>query len=119
MEMITTDNVTINVSLPEPLDGNPEGYIEVHGKPLSKTTISCDTYIHFPPSMSQDYGKILYLFICSDYCSKSIFKGFKVLSLIFNEIFFFSEASKYNELLTVLNVLGDKKWKMGVSDELY
>ncbi|KAJ8676073.1 hypothetical protein QAD02_011859 [Eretmocerus hayati] len=55
VELLTTDNVPVNVSLPEPIDGNCEGFLEVYGTALSKSTVSCNSYVHFPPELSQDF----------------------------------------------------------------
>ncbi|XP_076756756.1 replication protein A 14 kDa subunit [Xylocopa sonorina] len=55
LELMTTDGVQINVSLPEPIDGNAGGYIEVSGTLQSKCTMKCTNYILFPPSMTEDF----------------------------------------------------------------
>lgn len=47
IELVTTDDVKVNVSLPEPFDGNHEGYLEVYGAVQSKTTVLCDSYAVF------------------------------------------------------------------------
>lgn len=52
----------MNVSLPEPIDGNHEGYIEVHGTALSKTTVSCKSFVPFPPEMCSNFGKHFILY---------------------------------------------------------
>lgn len=52
------DNVPVNVNLPEPIDGNCEGYVEVYGTALSKSTVSCKRYVHFPPELSDNFGEI-------------------------------------------------------------
>ncbi|XP_076243777.1 replication protein A 14 kDa subunit [Calliopsis andreniformis] len=55
IELRTTDGVVVNVTLPEPIDGNAEGYIEVHGTVHSKSTMACSSYILFPPSMTEKF----------------------------------------------------------------
>ncbi|OXU30781.1 hypothetical protein TSAR_008775 [Trichomalopsis sarcophagae] len=55
VELATVDNVPVNVNLPEPIDGNCEGYIEVYGTALSKSTVSCKRYVHFPPELSNNF----------------------------------------------------------------
>ncbi|XP_023246087.1 uncharacterized protein LOC106638725 [Copidosoma floridanum] len=57
VELLTTDNVSVNVNLPEPIDGNCEGIIEVHGTAVSKSTVSGKSYVHFPPELSDNFGK--------------------------------------------------------------
>lgn len=52
IELTTTDGVLVNVTLPEPIDGNPEGYIEIQGTAQSKSTVACSSYILFPASMT-------------------------------------------------------------------
>lgn len=56
-EVTTTDDVRINVTLPEPLDHNASGYIEVRGTIKSKSTMSCKNFVHFPSNMTKDFGK--------------------------------------------------------------
>ncbi|CAL7941082.1 unnamed protein product [Xylocopa violacea] len=55
LELVTTDGVQINVTLPKPIDGNAEGYIEVTGTLQSKCTMKCSNYIVFPPSITEDF----------------------------------------------------------------
>ena len=55
IELRTTDGVQVNVTLPNPIDGNAEGYIEVHGKLHSKSTMACDNFILFPASMTEKF----------------------------------------------------------------
>lgn len=55
VELLTTDNITVNVNLPEPIDGNCEGLVEIHGTALSKSTVACKTYIHFPPEKADNF----------------------------------------------------------------
>lgn len=81
IEVTTTDNTPVNVTLPEPLDGNAEGYIEVHGTLQSKSTMSCNFYITFPTSMTEKF-----------------------------------DANQYNEMLSVLNVIGPKRWRISEQD---
>jgi replication factor A3 len=54
--LLTTDNVSVNVSLPEPIDGIAEGFVEVYGTALSKSTVSCKKYIIFPPELTENFG---------------------------------------------------------------
>ncbi|XP_029046593.1 replication protein A 14 kDa subunit-like [Osmia bicornis bicornis] len=83
IELKTTDGVQVNVTLPEPLDFNAEGYIEVHGTLNSKSTMSCSSYVLFPPSMTEDF-----------------------------------DSDQYNEMLTLLNILGPKKWMISDDDNV-
>lgn len=46
----------MNVTLPEPIDGSCEGYMEVHGTAMSKSTVQSNLFVHFPPEMSNDFG---------------------------------------------------------------
>ncbi|XP_076647689.1 replication protein A 14 kDa subunit [Halictus rubicundus] len=55
IEIRTTDGVQVNVTLPEPIDGNAEGYIELHGTLHSKSTMACSNYILFPPSLTEKF----------------------------------------------------------------
>ncbi|XP_043264590.1 replication protein A 14 kDa subunit-like [Colletes gigas] len=55
IELKTTDGVQVNVTLPEPIDGNADGYIEVHGTVHSKSTMACSNYILFPASMTENF----------------------------------------------------------------
>ncbi|XP_076291778.1 replication protein A 14 kDa subunit [Lasioglossum baleicum] len=55
IEIRTTDGVQVNVTLPEPIDGNAEGYVELHGTLHSKSTMACSNYILFPPSMTEKF----------------------------------------------------------------
>ncbi|KAK1124972.1 hypothetical protein K0M31_006310 [Melipona bicolor] len=77
LELRTTDGVQVNITLPEPIDSEAEGYIEVHGTLQSSTTMYCSNYVVFPLSMTEDF-----------------------------------DTDQYNQLLTILNVLGLGKWKM-------
>ncbi|KAF7417818.1 hypothetical protein HZH68_000471 [Vespula germanica] len=81
IELLTTDGVQVNVTLNEALDINAEGYIEIHGTVQSKGTMSCNSFILFPTSMTAKF-----------------------------------QTNQYNDLLTVLNVLGTKKWMVSESD---
>nr|XP_003707748.2 PREDICTED: replication protein A 14 kDa subunit-like [Megachile rotundata]XP_012151276.1 PREDICTED: replication protein A 14 kDa subunit-like [Megachile rotundata] len=81
IELKTTDGVAVNVTLPEPIDSNVEGYIEVHGTLNSKSTMACSSYILFPSSMTEDF-----------------------------------DSDHYNEALSLLNVLGPRKWKISEDD---
>ncbi|KZC14806.1 PREDICTED: uncharacterized protein LOC107192914 [Dufourea novaeangliae] len=55
IELRTTDGVHVNVTLPECIDENTEGYIEVHGTLQSKSTMACHSYILFPLSMTEKF----------------------------------------------------------------
>ncbi|XP_043798351.1 replication protein A 14 kDa subunit-like [Apis laboriosa] len=55
LELRTTDGVQVNITLPEPIDGNAEGYIEVHGTLQSKSTMNCSNYIVFPLSLTEEF----------------------------------------------------------------
>ncbi|XP_043522223.1 replication protein A 14 kDa subunit-like [Frieseomelitta varia] len=55
LELRTTDGVQVNVTLPEPIDSEAEGYIEVHGTLQSSTTMNCSNYVVFPLSMTEDF----------------------------------------------------------------
>lgn len=57
IEIATTDNALINVTLPEPLDNDVSGYIEIHGTVKSKSTLSCTNYVCFPSHMTNDFGE--------------------------------------------------------------
>ncbi|OAD62561.1 Replication protein A 14 kDa subunit [Eufriesea mexicana] len=56
LELRTTDGIQVNVTLPDPIDSNAEGYIEVHGTLHSKSTMNCSNYIVFPPNMTENFG---------------------------------------------------------------
>lgn len=56
IELETTDKVLVNVNLPEPITEIAEGYIEVYGTAMSRSTISCKSYIIFPPELSDNFG---------------------------------------------------------------
>ncbi|XP_015172045.1 PREDICTED: uncharacterized protein LOC107064166 isoform X2 [Polistes dominula] len=58
IELLTTDSMKVNVTFDQPLSGNDEGYIEVHGVAQSK------------------------------------------------------EANQYNDLCSVLHLVGSKKWSL-------
>ncbi|XP_031849307.1 replication protein A 14 kDa subunit [Nomia melanderi] len=60
MELRTTDGVSVNVTLPEPIDGNAEGYVELHGTLNSKSTMACSNYILLPPSMTEKFDTTQY-----------------------------------------------------------
>ncbi|XP_043460758.1 uncharacterized protein LOC122497597 [Leptopilina heterotoma] len=47
-ELVTLDDVKVNVSLSEPFDGNSDCYLEVHGTVQSKTTVLCTAFFVFP-----------------------------------------------------------------------
>ncbi|KAG7205794.1 hypothetical protein KM043_007739 [Ampulex compressa] len=81
IELKTTDGASVNVTLPEPLDSNVEGYLEVHGTLQSKSTMSCSSFVNFPVHMTDGF-----------------------------------DVDQYNEMIVVLNVLGDKKWRMSEND---
>ncbi|XP_012055741.1 PREDICTED: uncharacterized protein LOC105618821 [Atta cephalotes] len=53
-EITTTDDARINVTFLEPFD-NTSGYIEVRGTVKSKSTMSCSSFVCFPPSMTKDF----------------------------------------------------------------
>ncbi|KAI4473565.1 hypothetical protein M0804_015283 [Polistes exclamans] len=80
IELLTTDDIKVNVTLNEPLSGNDEGYIEVHGIAQSKSTISCNNYILFPSNITCTF-----------------------------------EPSQYNDLCSVLHLLGNKKWSTAMN----
>ncbi|XP_043500590.1 uncharacterized protein LOC122523089 [Polistes fuscatus] len=77
IELLTTDGIKVNVTLNEPLSGNDEGYIEVHGIAQSKSTISCNNYILFPSDLTCTF-----------------------------------QPNQYNDLCSVLHLLGNKKWSI-------
>ncbi|XP_066586198.1 replication protein A 14 kDa subunit-like [Prorops nasuta] len=56
IELCTTDNTQVNVTLPEPITDNVEGYIEVYGTAQSKSTLSCKRYVVFPPHMTEYFN---------------------------------------------------------------
>ncbi|XP_017886430.1 uncharacterized protein LOC108628773 [Ceratina calcarata] len=60
LEILSTDGGAINVTIPEPIDGNVEGYIEVHGILQSRTTMNCSRYIIFPPEISNEFDESAY-----------------------------------------------------------
>lgn len=49
----------VNVTLPEPIDSEAEGYIEVHGTLQSASTMNCSNYVVFPLNMTEDFGNNL------------------------------------------------------------
>ncbi|XP_046412669.1 replication protein A 14 kDa subunit-like [Neodiprion fabricii] len=55
MELKTSDNMIITVSLSEPIDSHLEGYIEVHGTVQSKSSISCSNFVRFPNEMTEKF----------------------------------------------------------------
>ncbi|XP_015172044.1 PREDICTED: uncharacterized protein LOC107064166 isoform X1 [Polistes dominula] len=77
IELLTTDSMKVNVTFDQPLSGNDEGYIEVHGVAQSKGTISCKNYILFPPNLTCNF-----------------------------------QANQYNDLCSVLHLVGSKKWSL-------
>ncbi|KAL7300111.1 hypothetical protein TKK_0007118 [Trichogramma kaykai] len=54
VEIETTDKMSVNVNLPEPLTGY-EGYLEVYGKPVTKSTLTVHKYNYFPPEFSANF----------------------------------------------------------------
>ncbi|XP_033219782.1 replication protein A 14 kDa subunit-like [Belonocnema kinseyi] len=56
VQIKTTDDVQVNVALPEPIDGNAEGYIEVSGTVKSKSTLSASSFTLFPPEMTENFS---------------------------------------------------------------
>lgn len=78
LQLKTTDHVLVNVALPEPVNTEVNGYVQVEGTVQSKSTIECSKYMLFPSSMTNDF-----------------------------------DVEQYNQLLTILNLLGPKMWKMG------
>lgn len=111
VELLATDNVSVNVTLPEAIEGNCEGYLEVHGTAMSKSTVSCKLFVHFPPEMSENFGNIL----SSSFLSKNILG---ILYVKFLSICF-ADAEKYNAFQLTLHALGDKKWKYGAEQEAF
>ncbi|KYN30804.1 hypothetical protein ALC56_14615 [Trachymyrmex septentrionalis] len=59
-EITTTDDARINMMFLEPLDSNASGYIEVRGTVKSKSTMSCNSFVCFPPSMTKDFDSNSY-----------------------------------------------------------
>ncbi|EFN84235.1 hypothetical protein EAI_10023 [Harpegnathos saltator] len=57
IELTTTDNALVNVTLPEPLDHNASGYMEVRGTVKSKSTLSCKSFVCFPPDITKTFGE--------------------------------------------------------------
>lgn len=60
LEILSVDGGVINVTIPEPVDGNVEGYIEVHGVLQSRTTMNCNSYVIIPPEVSNDFDESAY-----------------------------------------------------------
>lgn len=56
VELRTVDGTQVNVTLAETLNGDLEDYIEVYGTVQSKGTMSCRSYIHFPPAKTQKFN---------------------------------------------------------------
>jgi len=54
-EITTTDDARINVTFNKPLDSDASGYIEVRGSVKSKSTMSCNSFTCFSPSMIKDF----------------------------------------------------------------
>ena len=57
IELQTTDNVKVNITLPEPIDGGTEGYIEICGTAKSKSTLFAISYTRFHPEMCENFGE--------------------------------------------------------------
>lgn len=57
IEITTTDDIRINVMLPQPFDGDVSGFIEVRGTVKSKSTMACDSFICFSANMTKDFGE--------------------------------------------------------------
>ncbi|XP_051176903.1 uncharacterized protein LOC127291704 [Leptopilina boulardi] len=47
IELVTLDDVKVNISLPEPFNGNSQCYLEIHGNVQSKTTVLCNSLFTF------------------------------------------------------------------------
>ncbi|XP_014480375.1 PREDICTED: replication protein A 14 kDa subunit-like [Dinoponera quadriceps] len=60
IELTTTDNALINVTLPQPLDHNASGYIEVRGTVKSKSTLLCKNFVCFPPDITKTFDETKY-----------------------------------------------------------
>ncbi|XP_063992694.1 uncharacterized protein LOC135170628 [Diachasmimorpha longicaudata] len=60
VELLTPDNIKVNVSLPEPFTEPAEGGMDVFGVVQSKSTISADGYVYRKPEE-------LEMFSCQDY----------------------------------------------------
>ncbi|KOX72417.1 hypothetical protein WN51_01516 [Melipona quadrifasciata] len=90
LELRTTDGVQVNVTLPEPIDSEAEGYIEVHGTLQSSTTMYCSNYV------------LTYSCIVRQQKARKVF---------------ITDTDQYNQLLIILNVLGPGKWKMTEDSE--
>ncbi|KYM95922.1 PREDICTED: uncharacterized protein LOC108779858 [Cyphomyrmex costatus] len=58
-EIMTTDDVRINMTFVEPLE-NISGYIEARGTVRSKSTMSCNSFVCFSPSMTKDFDSNAY-----------------------------------------------------------
>ncbi|XP_072751928.1 uncharacterized protein [Anoplolepis gracilipes] len=55
-EITTTDDARINVTFPESLDKDASGsYVEVRGTVKSKSTMSCNSFVLLPLSMTKDF----------------------------------------------------------------
>lgn len=57
IELTTTDNALINVTLPEPLNHDISGYVEVRGTVKSKSTLLCKNFVCFPSDMTKTFGE--------------------------------------------------------------
>ncbi|XP_048510501.1 replication protein A 14 kDa subunit-like isoform X2 [Athalia rosae] len=55
LELKTSDNMLVTVDLQEPIDSCLEGYVEVHGTVQSKSTVSCNSFVQFPPEMTEEF----------------------------------------------------------------
>ncbi|XP_032686843.1 replication protein A 14 kDa subunit-like [Odontomachus brunneus] len=60
IELTTTDNALINVTLPEPLDQDVSGYVEVRGIVKSKSTLLCKSFVCFSPDMTKTFDESEY-----------------------------------------------------------
>ncbi|XP_015114990.1 uncharacterized protein LOC107039741 [Diachasma alloeum] len=84
VELLTPDNIKVNVSLPEPFTGLPEGGMEVFGIVKSKSTISADGYVYrtpielekFDPEAYQDYLILVNIMIGQDENIQAAFRTF-------------------------------------------
>lgn len=56
IEFRTTDGTLLNVRLPEVLDSDFMGYIEIHGTVQSKTTITAKNFVCFPEDVTKDFN---------------------------------------------------------------
>lgn len=59
VEVLTTDNMKINISLPEIFSSPENTVVEIHGQVNSKSTIAAESYIIFDNDDIADFGKYL------------------------------------------------------------